>query len=139
MFLTHLNSDHVVGIPDVWLTGWIPAAYGRRSVPLEVLGPLGTKNMINNLVKAFAWDINIRSKENNKADNGSIVNAVDIEEGFVWEKNRVRVAPFAVRHAEFIDSADTRYRENLIRFAKGADVIVHEVTAANEQSMQNSD
>jgi len=23
LFLTHLHSDHVVGIPDLWLTGWI--------------------------------------------------------------------------------------------------------------------
>jgi ribonuclease Z len=155
LFLTHLHSDHVVGIPDVWLTGWIPAVYGRRSDPFEVLGPSGTKNMMDNVVKAFAWDINTRSKEKNKADSGAIVNAIDIEEGFVWEKNGVKVTPFTVRHADFIDSAlgyridyaghsvilsgDTRYSENLIRFAKGADVIVHEVAAANEQSMQNSD
>jgi ribonuclease Z len=111
--------------------------------------------MMDNVVKAFAWDINTRSKEKNKADSGAIVNAIDIEEGFVWEKNGVKVTPFTVRHADFIDSAlgyridyaghsvilsgDTRYSENLIRFAKGADVIVHEVAAANEQSMQNSD
>lgn len=155
LFLTHLHSDHVVGIPDVWLTGWIPAVYGRRSVPFKVLGPPGTKNMMDNLVRAFAWDISTRSKEKNKADSGAIVNAIDIEEGFVWEKNGVKVTPFTVRHSDFIDSAlgyridydghsvilsgDTRYSENLIRFAKGADVVVHEVAAANEQSMQNSD
>src|SRR5690242_10137319 len=23
LFLTHLHSDHTVGIPDLWLTGWI--------------------------------------------------------------------------------------------------------------------
>lgn len=155
LFLTHLHSDHVVGIPDVWLTGWIPAAYGRRSLPFQVFGPDGTKNMMENLVKAFDWDISTRRKEGNKADSGVMVNATDIKEGFVWEKNGVKVTPFTVRHAEFIDSAlgyridygghsvvlsgDTRYSENLIRFAKGADVIVHEVAAANEQPAQNSD
>lgn len=154
LFITHLHSDHVVGIPDVWLTGWIPAVYGRRANPFRVFGPDGTKDMMENLVKAFSWDINTRSKEKNKADSGALVNATDIKEGFIWEKNGVKVTPFTVRHAEFIDSplgyrvdyaghsvilsGDTRYSENLVRYAKGADVVIHEVAAANEYSMQTS-
>jgi ribonuclease BN (tRNA processing enzyme)/glycerophosphoryl diester phosphodiesterase len=154
LFLTHLHSDHVVGIPDVWLTGWIPAAYGRRSNPFLVFGPNGTKDMMENLVKAFSWDINTRSKEQNKTYSGALVNPADIKEGFIWEKNGVKVTPFTVRHSEFIDSAlgyridyagysvilsgDTRYSENLVRYAKGADVVIHEVAAANEHSMQTS-
>jgi len=154
LFLTHLHSDHIVGIPDVWLTGWIPAAFGRRSHPFVVFGPDGTRDMMANLAKAFSWDINTRSKEKNKADSGALIIAADVKEKFVWEKNGIKVTPFTVRHAEFIDSAlgyridyaghsvilsgDTRYSENLIRFAKGADVVVHEVAAANENSMQTS-
>jgi len=154
LFLTHLHSDHVVGIPDLWLTGWIPAVYGRRAHPLQVFGPDDTKDMMENLVKAFSWDIRTRSKENNKADSGAFVNATNIKEGFTWERNGIKVTPFTVRHAEFIDSAlgyridyagrsvilsgDTRYSENLILYAKGADVIIHEVAAANECSMQTS-
>jgi ribonuclease Z len=154
LFLTHLHSDHVVGIPDVWLTGWIPALYGRRTYPFQVFGPAGTRDMMENLAKAFAWDIRTRNKEKNKADSGAMIKAVDIEEGYVWEKDGVKVTPFTVRHADFIDSAlgyridysghsvilsgDTRYSENLIRFAKGADVIVHEVAAANEDTAKNT-
>ena len=154
LFLTHLHSDHIVGIPDVWLTGWIPAVYGRRVYPFQIFGPGGTKGMMENLVKAFSWDIRTRSKEKNKADSGALVNATDIKEGVIWEKNGVKVTPFTVRHAEFIDSAlgyridfaghsivlsgDTRYSENLIRYAKGTDVVIHEVAAANEHSTQTS-
>jgi ribonuclease Z len=154
LFLTHLHSDHIVGIPDVWLTGWIPAVYGRRAEPFDVFGPAGTKDMMANLVKAFSWDISTRSKERNKVDSGALVNAMDINEGFIWEKNGVKVTPFTVRHSDFIDSAlgyridyaghsvilsgDTRYSENLVRYATGADVVIHEVAAANEQSMRTS-
>lgn len=33
-------------------------------------------------------------------------------------------------------SGDTRYTENLVKYAKGADLLIHEVAAANEESMQ---
>ena len=110
--------------------------------------------MMENLVKAFSWDINTRNKEVNKVDSGVAVDPLDIKEGFIWQKNGVTVTPFTVRHAEFIDSAlgyridyaghsvilsgDTRYSENLVRYAKGADVVIHEVAAANEKSIQTS-
>jgi ribonuclease Z len=38
LFLTHLHSDHVVGIPDLWLTGWIRG----RTIPFRVWGPAGS-------------------------------------------------------------------------------------------------
>lgn len=49
LFLTHLHSDHVVGIPDIWLTGVLPGPSGHRVRPLQVLGPSGTKELMTNL------------------------------------------------------------------------------------------
>ena len=154
MLLTHLHSDHTVGIPDVWLTGWIPVAYGSRKSSLQVRGPSGTKDMMANLQKAYAWDIRTRNQEQNKADSGILVEATDISEGVVFNNGGVKITAFLVDHADFIDSAlgyridyaghsivisgDTRYCDNLIKFAKGADVIIHEVAAANKESMQSS-
>src|SRR6187401_334251 len=47
VFLTHLHSDHVVGFPDLWLTGWITS---NRRTPLLVWGPKGTTKMMSLLV-----------------------------------------------------------------------------------------
>ena len=50
LFLTHLHSDHIVGLPDLWLTGWIIT---RRATPLKVFGPAGTDDMVAYLRKAY--------------------------------------------------------------------------------------
>jgi ribonuclease Z len=48
LFLTHLHSDHVVGLPDLWLTGWLVS---QRSNPMNIYGPTGTNPMVSNLEK----------------------------------------------------------------------------------------
>ncbi len=41
LFITHLHSDHIVGISDLWLTGWTTPPYGGRKKPFEVWGAKG--------------------------------------------------------------------------------------------------
>ncbi len=60
VLLTHLHSDHVVGLPDLWLTGWLVASYAQRKGPLVVYGPTGTQGMMNGLAQAYDWDIKAR-------------------------------------------------------------------------------
>ena len=154
LFLPHLHSDHIVGIPDFWLTGWLPANFGKRSTSLQVWGPQGTTEMMHFLQKAYAWDIKTRLGEKNKADSGITVMAKDIEEGIVYDQAGVKITAFTVDHADFIKGAlgyrldyagrsvvisgDTRYSENLIKFAKGADVLIHEVAVARPELIKKS-
>ena len=56
LFLTHLHSDHIVGIPDLYLIGW----GSRRESPLQVWGPTGTAAMMSHLKDAFTFDREIR-------------------------------------------------------------------------------
>src|SRR6476660_3854407 len=49
VFLTHLHSDHIVVIPDLWLTGWLPPLFGHRTEPFRIWGPVGTKRMMAKL------------------------------------------------------------------------------------------
>src|SRR5216683_7067845 len=63
LFITHYHSDHVSGIPDVWLTGWLSSPYGRRTAPFRVIGPIGAKSLMSNLEKAYALDVKIRIED----------------------------------------------------------------------------
>jgi ribonuclease Z len=141
VFLTHLHSDHVVGFPDLWLTGWL---VGGRDAPLLVWGPRGTQKMMLHLSQAYEFDVAIRQADEHAAAAGALIVAEDIAEGFAYEKNGVRITPFDVDHAPIepafgyrIDfrgrsvvlSGDTRFSENLIRRAEGADLLIHEVAA----------
>jgi ribonuclease Z len=143
LFLTHLHSDHVVQIPDLLLTGW---AGGGRTIPLEVWGPKGTREMMADLQRAFAFDIHMRRDVDEKlAADGIKVVSHDINEGVVLDEQGVKVTAFLVDHGLLVPafgyrvdyrghslvlSGDTRVSENLIRAAQGVDVLVHEVADA---------
>ena len=143
IFLTHLHSDHVVGLPDLWLTGWLN---GRPEEPLCVWGPRGTKEMMAHLDQAFQFDIRIRLYDDQPPPEGIVVLAEDITEGVVYESNGVKVTAIEVDHfpvqpafgyridcagRSVVISGDTRFSEHLISHAQGVDVIVHEVIVAD--------
>jgi ribonuclease Z len=99
-FITHLHSDHTVGIPDLWLTGFSPLPYGRRNAPFPVYGPRGTVEMMASLEKAYQADIeNRREFIPNLSPQQVAITAKDIEEGVVYDQNAVRVIAFKVKHA----------------------------------------
>lgn len=154
LFLTHLHSDHTVGIPDFWLTGWLPTPYGHRNVPLRVLGPEGTRTMMSSLREAYQWDIRVRRDGEGLPPAGSQVDAQDIRQGVVYERDGVKVTAFTVDHGGILQpafgyridyggksvviSGDTRPNENLVEFARNADVIIHEVFAARPELLAKS-
>ena len=149
LFLTHLHSDHVVGIPDLWLTGWLRG----RTMPLRVWGPAGTKEMMSHLEQAYQFDIHMRRDVDEKVPaQGVVVVAKDVEEGVVYENGGVKVTAFAVDHGpvkpalgyrvdfaghSVVLSGDTRYSENLIHFSEGTDVLIHEVMDADAFRLKN--
>ena len=153
VFLTHHHSDHVVGFVDLWLTGWIGRPWGMRKTPLRVWGPDGTKQMMEHLPKAFHVDIRVRS--HNYPPEGVKLEADGINEGMVFDRNGVRIFAFEVDHGgedlpafgyrinyrghSVVFSGDTTFNENLIRHAKGTDLLIHEVTAAAGAAAENQE
>lgn len=148
IFLTHLHSDHLNGLMDVWLTGWIPGGGGRRT-PLTVIGPRGTEDMMRHLSLAYAPDINMRIADQGLPREGATTVGVDMEAGQVFSADGVTVTAFEVDHGEALKpaygfridylghsvviSGDTRFSQNLIDHSQRVDVLVHEVAAAREE------
>ena len=154
LFLTHFHSDHTVGIPDLWLTGWLGGPFGRRATPFHVIGPTGTKELMTNLERAYAADIHIRIADEHYPPEGVKVLADEFAaEGVVYEKDGVRVTAFEVNHGDEIKpaygyrvdykgrsiviSGDTRFSENVIKYGTGADILVHEVAAVRPDLLKD--
>lgn len=142
LLFTHLHSDHVVGFPDLWLTGWLVSP--GRSRPLRVAGPSGTQALVAALRQAFQFDLDVRLSDDRAAPAGVDILARDIEEGVVHDSGGVRITAFLVDHApvepafgyridyggrSVVLSGDTRRTERLIQHARGVDLLVHEVAS----------
>jgi ribonuclease Z len=147
LLLTHFHSDHTIGIPDIWLTGWLESHFGTRTTPFRVIGPPGAKKLMENLERAYALDIKIRIADEKLPPAGVAVAVEEFDrDGVVYEKDGLKVIAFEVDHGDVIKpaygyrveyagrvaviSGDTRYNENVIRYSAGADLLVHEVAIA---------
>jgi ribonuclease Z len=153
--LTHYHSDHTSCLPDVWLTGWLQSHYGGRKTPYRVIGPSGARDLIENLERAYALDIKIRLADEKLPLSGIATDVTEFDrDGPVYEKNGVKVIAFEVDHGDVIKpcygyrfeyggrvavlSSDTRYNQNVITHAKGADLLVHEVAMATPELMKEA-
>lgn len=155
LFITHYHSDHTLGIPDVWLTGWLSNPSAQRTTPFHVIGPVGAKALMSNLQNAYAADIKIRIEDTKLPPEGIAIVAEEFDkDGLVYEKNGVKVIAFEVDHGaaikpaygyriEYRDrsvviSGDTRYNQNVIKYGTGADVLIHEVASARPELLATS-
>jgi ribonuclease BN (tRNA processing enzyme) len=139
VFLTHLHSDHTIGLPDVIHTGWVA---GRKD-PLRLFGPPGTVEMARHLTEAYAADIeNRRTGLQPHSEEGWKVAARDVGPGVVYRDSNVTVTAFAVPHANWahalgyrfdagdrsiVVSGDTRASDAVVTACNGCDVLIHEV------------
>jgi len=138
VFLTHLHSDHTAGLPDLFATTWVL----RRAIPLELYGPEGTDQLSKALLDYFAADIHIRRDlQEMLPAAGATINTHIVHEGMAYQDEEVKITAFLEDHRpvepafgyrfdsrgkSVVISGDTRPNENLIRYAKDADVLVQE-------------
>ena len=152
VFITHLHSDHTLGVPDLLFypelgmqTG--PVQHGQRAAFLRVFGPPGLKAMMQHLAAAWGEDRQIRAQTPMPADN-AVVRRVDaavvneITAGVVYSDSNVTVTAFAVAHGIWkhafgyrvqvpdrviVISGDTRPTEAVIAACAGCDLLLHSV------------
>jgi ribonuclease Z len=142
-FITHLHTDHTLGYPDLIFTTWV---MGRRE-RLLVFGPPGLRRMTDRLMDAWREDIDVRVDGLERETRAWLaVDARDVRPGTVYDTDGVRVTAVAVQHGNWKHafayrfdtpgksvtiSGDTAPSDALVAAAKGSDVFIHEVYAAD--------
>jgi ribonuclease Z len=146
-FLTHLHSDHFDGMGELMLQAWVG---GGRSRALPIYGPPGTAQVVEGFNQAYRIDSGYRTAHHgpviaNPAGFGGEAIESPLPENAIsqvaYEQKGVRITVFRVDHAPIdpafgyridykgraiVISGDTVYSPDLVRTAKGADVLFHE-------------
>lgn len=134
-FITHLHSDHTIGLPDLIFTGWM---MGRKT--LQIYGPRGTTAMTQHVLAAWKDDIQIRTQGLERRVP-LIVHSKDVDPGVVYKDEKVTVTAFAVAHGSWeqafgyrfqtpdrviVISGDTSPTDEIVHQCSGCDVLIHE-------------
>jgi ribonuclease Z len=145
VFLTHLHSDHMSGLGEIINNTWVMG----RSEELKVYGPHGTKELLGGFAQVYKEDIKDRIARRGADDLDSSlavaeprsITVNDKEAHTVYEKSGLVVKAFMVEHPEWkyaygyrveyagrlvVVSGDTRFSQQVIHHAKGADILIHE-------------
>ncbi len=141
VFITHLHSDHTLGLPDILLSPWVLDRPDR----LQVVGPPGIAAMMSHIVMAYEADIDrrINGLEPRDANRDSYVpDVVETEGGVVYEEGEVRIEAIPITHGDWsfsfaykvtgpdrtiVISGDAAPSEPIVDACNGCDVLVHEV------------
>lgn len=141
LLLTHLHSDHIADLGDVIITRWV-TTFDPEPAPLPIIGPPGTAEVVDAMLKAFGHDIGYRIAHHPDIAGPPRVEVEEVTEGVVWGRDGVRivVAPtdhrpvtptigFRVEHhgASVVLAGDTVPCTSLDELASGAGALVHTV------------
>ncbi len=94
IFLTYLHSDHIEGLPSIWMTPWFMFA---RKPSLEVWGPQGTQQMVDGMRTMYEHEVEHRSNPVFKREYLDIT-VHEIAEGVIYDAGGVKVTAFPVEH-----------------------------------------
>jgi ribonuclease BN (tRNA processing enzyme) len=138
ILITHNHSDHVLELGPLLYNAW---AGGLRE-EIHVWGPPPVAQIVGDFLQSVKYDIDIRIADEGRPDLRKLVVVHEFEAtGPVFELEGLKVSATKVRHPplthayayrfdtqarSIVLSGDTTYSPELIAFAMGADVLVHE-------------
>jgi ribonuclease BN (tRNA processing enzyme) len=139
IFITHHHSDHNLEYGALFYNTWITGL----PIKVDAYGPTGLRKMTQDFFNYIKFDIETRIVDEGRPDPRKMIVAHDFNKpGVVIENDDVKVTTCLVRHPPIkqayayrfdakdrsvVISGDTAYVPELAEFAKGADVLVHEV------------
>lgn len=139
LLLTHLHSDHITDLSDIITTRWVTTVGPN---PLSIIGPPGTKAVVEATLAALAPDISYRIAHHADITEPPEVHVHEYTEGQVWDSSGVRitVAPtdhrpveptiaFRIEHdgVAVVLAGDSVPCTTLDDLASGANALVHTV------------
>jgi ribonuclease BN (tRNA processing enzyme) len=138
VFITHHHSDHNLEFGNLVYTAWVTGL----STPVKCYGPTGLASMADDFCKLNRFDIETRIVDEGRPPFRPLMQVTDYAEGLLMDDGRMRVTALRNHHPPVTDSfslkfefagktvvfgADTAYLPALAEFARGADVLIHEV------------
>jgi len=139
IFITHHHSDHNLELGALFYNAWITGL----PVTVDAFGPPGLTAMTRDFFNYQKFDIDTRIEDEGRTDPRTLLTPHEFDKpGMVMFNDDVKVSSFLVRHPPIkhsyayrfdardrsvVISGDTAYVPELATFARGADVLVHEV------------
>jgi len=139
LLLTHLHSDHITDLSDVITTRWVTSL---GPAPLPVIGPPGTKAVVEATLAALAPDISYRIAHHADITAPPDVVVHEYAEGQVWDSAGVRITAAPTDHrpveptiafrvdydgTSVVLAGDTVPCATLDELTRGANALVHTV------------
>ena len=139
LFITHHHSDHNLEYGPLLYNAWITGL----PIKIDAYGPAGLRKMTTDFFNYQKFDIDTRIPDEGRPDPRRLVTPHEfVSAGLVMQNVEVKVSSFRVRHPPIkqsyayrfdakdrsvVISGDTAYVPELATFARGADVLIHEV------------